>query len=270
MFAILDGNEVGDCSLSNRAFEYGDGVFESIIAYRQTIQFWQSHYRRLIEACQALQLDIPKNFTATFLEDTILTLAEKNGLKDFFRIKINVWRQAGGLYTPAQHSVHYLLRVYPYQPKAEEVKPKAIFFSDVPLLYSAISPFKTLNCLPYVLAGIAAQKQEAQEAILLSGEGYIAEAIASNVFWIKNNEIFTPSLRCGGKRGVMQEKILETIRNLGLSLQIGEFGRKDLLQADVVFTSNIAGIEAIQSIENQKFQTKHSFLDIFRKLLIRR
>lgn len=264
----FNGDFIGNFELSNRAFEYGDGIFESIIAQKDSIQFWQSHYQRLMEGCEALHFQMPANFNASFLESTIFTLAELNNLHDFFRIKINVWRQEGGLYTPTQHNVHFLLRVYPYQPKREQIKQKAIFFQDVPLVYSSISPFKTLNSLPYVLAGIAAQKQQAQDAILLSSEGYIAETIASNIFWIKENQIFTPSLHCGGKRGVMQEKILEKIKNLGISLKIGKFSPQDLLEAEVVFTSNIAGVEAIESIENAPFRTEHQYLAIFRELLI--
>lgn len=255
-------------SLSNRAFEYGDGIFESLIAYQKTIQFWENHYRRLLDGCEALQLQLPENFSASFLEKMILALAEKNHFLGFYRIKINVWRKEGGLYTPTHKQTDYLVRVYAYQPKTEKIKKKAIFFNDMPLVYSVASPFKTLNSLPYVLAGIAAQKHQAQDAILLNSEGFIAETIASNIFWIKNEEIFTPSLRCGGKRGVMQEKILEKIKNLGISLKIGEFYPQDLLQAQVVFTSNVAGIEAIENIENQVFQTEHKFLDIFRELLI--
>ena len=268
MIVFFNDSFADSFKLSNRAFEYGDGVFESLIAHNKTIQFWESHYQRLIDACSALHFELPANFTAFSLESTILALAQKNGLSDFFRIKINVWRQEGGLYTPTQNKTEYLLRVYPYTPKTETIKQKVIFFRDVPLVHSIISPFKTLNSLPYVLAGIAAQKHQAQDAVLLSNEGYIAETIASNIFWIKENQIFTPSLFCGGKRGVMQEKILEKIKNLGISLKIGEFSPEELLQADVVFTSNVAGIEAIDSIGNKKFRTEHQFLDIFRKLLI--
>ncbi len=264
----FNGDFTENFELSNRAFEYGDGIFESIIARKDSIQFWQSHYQRLMEGCKALHFEMPESFNAAFLESTIFTLAQLNNLYDFFRIKINVWRQAGGLYTPTQHNVHFLLRVYPFQPKREQVKQKAIFFQDVPLVYSTISPFKTLNSLPYVLAGIAAQKQQAQDAILLSSEGYIAETIASNIFWIKGNQIFTPSLLCGGKRGVMQEKILEKIKNLEISLQIGEFSPQDLLDAEVVFTCNIAGLEVIESIENTIFRAEHQYLTIFRELLI--
>lgn len=266
---FFNGNLLSDFDLSNRAFEYGDGIFESLIAYKQSIQFWQSHYQRLWEACQVLRLELPSYFSASFLEDVVLNLAQKNHLNDFFRIKINVWRRAGGLYSPTQNQAEYLLRVYPYQPHQEKVKHRAIFFREIPLVYSTISPFKTLNSLPYVLAGIAAQEQNAQDAILLSSKGYIAEAIASNIFWIKENQVFTPSLFCGGKRGVMQEKIFEKIKNLGISLKIGEFRPEDLLQAQVVFMSNVAGIVALRSIEDKVFQTEHEFLDIFRELQIK-
>ena len=267
--AFLDGNFDEEFKLSNRAFEYGDGIFESIIGYRRQIQFWENHYRRLVEGCKALSMELPDDFSSEFLKKIILELAQKNQFEEFFRVKINVWRQTGGLYTPTTNKIHYLIRLYAYKPQKEYIKAKAIFFRDVPLVYSVISPYKTLNALPYVLAGITAQKYQAQEAILLGSGGYIAETIASNIFWIKQDCLFTPSLQCGGKRGVMREKIFEKVKKLGISLKISEFSPEELLDAQVVFTSNIAGVEAIQRIEEQLFQTEHSYLDIFRELLIK-
>ena len=268
MIAYADGSFIKNFTFANRAFEYGDGIFESLIAYGKQIQFWESHYRRLTAACRALHLEIPENFNETFLREIIFDLAQQNGFTEFYRIKINVWRQTGGLYTPTNSQIHYAIRLYEYQPKTQKVKPKAIFFRDVPLVYSVISPYKTLNALPYVLAGISARKNQAQEAILFSSQGYVAETIASNIFWIKQETIFTPSLQCGGKKGIMQEKIFEQAEKLAISLKIGEFSPQDLLSADVVFTSNIAGIESIRQIENQNFKTEHPYLEIFRKLLI--
>jgi branched-chain amino acid aminotransferase/4-amino-4-deoxychorismate lyase len=266
--SYFDGCFVEEFALTNRAFEYGDGLFESIIGCGRQIQFWESHYRRLTAACRALHLEIPENFNETFLREIIFDLAQQNGFTEFYRIKINVWRQTGGLYTPTTNKIHHLIRLYTYTPKTEYIKAKAIFFRDVPLVYSIISPYKTLNALPYVLAGISARKNQAQEAILFSSQGYVAETVASNIFWIKQETIFTPSLQCGGKKGIMQEKIFEQAQKLAISLKIGEFSPQDLLSADVVFTSNIAGIESIRQIENQNFKTEHPYLDIFRKLLI--
>jgi len=266
--SYFDGCFVEEFALTNRAFEYGDGLFESIIGCGRQIQFWENHYQRLLEGCKALSLELPDNFDSEFLKQIIVELAQKNHFQEFFRIKINVWRQTGGLYTPTTNKIHHLIRLYAYTPKTEHIKAKAIFFRDVPLVYSVISPYKTLNALQYVLAGITAQKNQVQEAILLSSEGYIAETIASNIFWIKQDTIFTPSLQCGGKKGIMQEKIFEQAQKLAISLKIGEFSPQDLLSAEVVFTSNIAGIESIRQIENQNFKTEHPYLDIFRKLLI--
>jgi len=268
VISYFDGCFVEEFALTNRAFEYGDGLFESIIGYRRQIQFWENHYQRLLQGCKALSLELPDNFSSEFLKKIIVELAQRNHLQEFYRIKINVWRQTGGLYTPTNSQIHYAIRLYEYQPKIQKVKPKAIFFRDVPLVYSIISPYKTLNALPYVLAGISARKNQAQEAILFSSQGYVAETIASNIFWIKQDTIFTPSLQCGGKKGIMQEKIFEQAEKLAISLKIGEFSPQDLLSADVVFTSNIAGIESIRQIENQNFKTEHPYLEIFRKLLI--
>ncbi len=264
-FALLNGT-FSENFTSNRAFEYGDGVFETLIVRKNKIFFWEKHYQRLCEAMQALQLEKPAFFTMNFLEKAIWQVAKKNGFTDTFRIKINVWRDSAGWYAPEKNEISWLIRVFHYISKAP-IKSKAIFFDQVPLVNSSISPYKTCNALPYVLAGLEKNKQKVDEIILLDCYGNIADALVSNVFWITNNTLYTPSIACGGKKGIMRSVILEFCKENGIEIKESFCRKEELLHAQTIFTSNVAGIEAIEQVENQHYTTKHEFLQAISKLI---
>jgi len=271
MIACINGvfEDLGNTSISafNRAFEYGDGVFETIIARNNTICFWNDHFERLINGMKALYFEISPSFTTDYLENLIFETAQNNDLDNHFRVKINVWRKTGGLYTPHHHSCYWLIRVFPISESRKFIKENAVFFEDVRVVASSISPYKTLNSLPYVLAGIYKTQQQADEVILLNSEDFIAETLASNIFWIKNNVIFYPSLACGGKKGIMQTQIIKKAKELKFELKEGKFTKDDILNAETVFTSNVAGIETIKTIQNIEYKTEHLYVDEFRKLI---
>ncbi|MCS6796301.1 MAG: aminotransferase class IV, partial [Raineya sp.] len=215
---------------------------------------------------QALHLEKPAFFSADFLENKIWELARKNNFQDTFRIKINVWRESTGWYAPEQNQISWLLRLFPHTEKPL-IKQKAIFFNKVPLVASQISPYKTCNALPYVLAGIEKNNCNADEVILLDCYQHIADALVSNIFWIRDNCLYTPMLACGGKKGVMREQVLEFCKQENIHVQEGCFGKEDILKAETIFTTNVAGIEVIARLENKTFSTAHLLIENLRNLL---
>lgn len=263
---VLLNNELLENFPLNRAFEYGDGIFETIIVRKNQIFFWPKHYQRLCQAMQALLLEKPAFFTADFLEKAIWQVAEKNGFMDTFRVKINVWRQGAGWYIPETNAISWLIRTFPYSPKPF-VKYRAIFFDKVPLIASPISPYKTCNALPYIMAGLEKKAQHADEVILLDYKAHLADTLTANIFWIVDGCIHTPSLNCGGKKGIVRGEILELCQKKGIPFREGLFNKNDILRAEAVFTSNVAGIEAIAQIENTHYNTSHTWIEEFRKLL---
>lgn len=264
-FALLNGVFTENFA-SNRAFEYGDGIFETLIVRKSKIFFWEKHYQRLCEAMQALSLEKPAFFTMDFLEKTIWQVAQKNGFSDTFRIKINIWRDSAGWYAPEKNEISWLVRVFPHTPKPL-IKSKAIFFDQVPLVNSSISPYKTCSALPYVLAGIEKNRQKADEVILMDCHGNIADALVSNVFWLTDECVYTPALFCGGKKGIMRSVILDFCDENGIEVKESFFCKEEMLMAKTIFTSNVAGIEAIEQIENEHYKTNHEFLQAIRKLI---
>lgn len=157
-----------------------------------------------------------------------------------------------GTFSPTQKGADFCMTVQ-VNVLVPSVKEKVLFYEDIPLVYSTISSFKTCSALPYVMAGIVRQQANANDMILLNTAGYISECIASNLFWLKDGKLFTPSLESACIDGVMRKQILRKANSLQIPIREGLFTKPDLLAADAVFCCNVAGIQAIRQIEDILF-----------------
>ena len=251
-FKITDADNAS-IHLLNRAFQYGDGLFETMILQNGTVRFLADHFQRLTAGMQALDMALPTGFTAAALQNSIFQLAQTCGLGGNARLRLQVWRKPGGLYTPDSQEVDFLLTAQPLTPPTVSIKEKVVFYEDVRLVHSAISGFKTTSALSYVMAGIARKKASAGDAILLDAFGHVAECVASNLFWLKNGAVFTPGLESGCVAGVMRKNSILQIRQTSVPVYEGLFTKADLLAADAVFCCNVAGIQLIKSIDGKMF-----------------
>ena len=84
---------------------------------------------------------------------------------------------------------------------------------------SRLSNLKSSNALYYVMAGLYKKQLGIEDCLVLNTEGRIAEAISSNIFLIRGNELFTPGLEEACVAGVMREYIIEHERLNGRSVQ---------------------------------------------------
>lgn len=237
----------------NRAFQYGDALFETMILQNGSVRFLAEHFQRLTAGMHALDMILPTGFTIDSLQNSIFQLAQTCGFGNNARLRLHVWRKPGGLYTPDSQEVDFLLTAQPLVPPTISVKENVIFYEDVRLVHSAISGFKTGSALPYIMAGIARKKAGADDAILLDVYGHIAECVASNLFWLKDGTIFTPSLESGCVAGVMRKNSIFEMRQTSVPVHEGLFTKADLLNADAVFCCNVAGVQVIRSINGKVF-----------------
>ena len=94
----------------NRAFLYGDSVFETLRIVDNKIVFWEDHYFRLMASMRIMRMEIPMAFTMEFLQAEILKTLEANQLlKTSARVKIIVNRGEGGFYAPNSSLVDYII-----------------------------------------------------------------------------------------------------------------------------------------------------------------
>lgn len=245
----------------NRAFKYGDGLFESIRIHEGKIVWWNEHLQRLIEGLQFLKI----KRSITFEEDLFLkckALIERNNINEDGRMRITVFRTGTGLYSPNSNQLSYLIEANPIENKWGDLNKKGLsvgISKEVELYYTAQSKYKTINALPYVRASIEKQEKKWDEIILKNKEGYLAEASSANLFVVINKEILTPSLESGCLAGVARSKVIELIEASNFVLNEGLFYENILEQADEIFLSNCSnGIRWVSNYSNNRYFHKVS------------
>lgn len=255
MEVVLNGKFINeaDCSFktNNRAFLYGDGFFETLFIKNNYIPHFSEHYNRIKDAFTCFHyntVELPSE--ETFIE-LIQQCASKNNL-DFGRVKMIFWRSEGGLYTPTSTSFQFLITVLPLTELNTKDK-TAIISSHNHNAESITSRYKTLNALNYVLAGLELSKTTADDILLLDQHNHISEALYSNIFFVIENNIHTPSLKTGCINGIMRQLIIKQFKG---SITEGEFTETDLLRADEVFTTNSLSIQNITKIGQTTFSKK--------------
>ncbi|MBD0254146.1 MAG: aminotransferase class IV [Cytophagales bacterium] len=237
----------------NRAFQYGDGLFETIIFRGGAARYLAGHYGRLTAGMAVLDLAVPDGFTRHYLQEAIDGLVGANAPGGPARVKVQVWRRPGGLYTPESREAEFLVTVVPLPQPAPTQRHHVRFWEEMRLHASPLSRFKTCSALPYVLAGLARRRLGADEVILLDGSGHVAECAASNLFWLRGGTLYTPSLASGCVAGIMRGQILAQASRYGLRVAEGLYPPAELLGAEVVFCCNVAGHQFLTWIEGQPF-----------------
>jgi len=243
----------------NRAFKYGDAVFETLKIVNGTILFLEDHYFRLMASMRIVRMQIPLNFTMEFLQNEILKLNSVKGLAtSVSRARITVYRDSNGLYAPNENKVAYLIDVvekgnveYQLLNTACEVD----LFKDHYVTPQLLSTLKTTNRILNVVASIYAKENELDTCLLLNSNKHVVEAINGNVFLIKGNVIKTPPLADGCIKGVLRKQLLLLIPKMeGLELQEKSISPFELQQADELFYTNvIQGIVSITKYRKKQF-----------------
>ena len=97
---------------NNRAYKYGDSVFETLKLVNGKLIFWEAHYFRLMASMRMLRMKIPMSFTLEFLENEILKTAKVTNSNNNLRIRLTITRKDGGFYLPLTNEVDYLIEYH--------------------------------------------------------------------------------------------------------------------------------------------------------------
>lgn len=257
-------------SVFDHGFLYGDGIYETLRAYDGVVFMFDEHLERLFRSASLIELGIPKSPEA--IKQAVYKTMKANRVKDAV-IRITVSRGAGpvGLdpdLCPAPTFVIFAsqFRKYPGQFYLKGVR---IAIAETRRNYSrALDPrIKSLNFLNNVLVKIEAKKKGAYEAVMLNYRGYIAEGTISNIFFIKDKVLCTPSPKVGILDGITRRIILNAARELKIEIREGSFRPEDMYDSQEVFISNttmevmpVAGI-----VEVKKFSGPGSFTRMLHK-----
>lgn len=242
-------------SHENRAFKYGDGVFETIKVENNRVIFFEDHYFRLMASMRMLRMKIPMEFTLEFLQDEILKTVKENVTQNTSsRVKLTVFRKDGGLYTPKTNEIDYLIDVKPIS--LEEKDSYTIdLYKDFYNYSGLLSTVKTTNRMVNTLASIFAKENDFDNCILLNERKGVVEVTNGNIFIVKGNTIKTPALTEGCIKGVIRKKIIEIVtKHPDFSIEETTISPFEIQKADEVFITNaIVGITSVTNYRKKTF-----------------
>lgn len=241
----------------NRAFAYGDGIFETMLVRDGSCPLLPYHFSRLQKGAHILQMELP--FNEMELEELARQLAAKS-THPLLRMRLQVWRKEGGLYAPQQKESEYLLTASPFE-EPRWIKNKAAFSNTVQLSNSAYSSLKTMNALPYVLAGLERRERGLDELILTDTRGHVAECSAANIFWHKEDCWYTPALESGCIAGVMRAYLLDQMLARKIAVKEVLLPKEKLLEAAFLIACNATGFWSIAQLENKAFPNGKKVLE---------
>lgn len=250
-------------SLTNRAFCYGDGIFETMIVRRGTCALLPYHFKRLKRGAETLKMNF--SFSIEELEGFIWEIATQYHQQPVLRMRLQLWRKTGGLYSPEKKGTEFLLSATLFL-KPDWLKKKAAISEKVQLFNSPFSSLKTMSALPYVLAGQEMQDRQLDEIILTDLYGHVAEGGAANLFWLKEGIWHTPHLESGCIAGVMRSYLIDQLQKHQLPVQEVMVSAESLLEAEALVACNVTGLYTIQQLEYHRFEKGREMLTRFIQL----
>lgn len=254
----------------NRAFLYGDQLFETLRFQDGKLLFWEDHYFRMMGGACMLRMDIPQHLNIEFLENEIIKTLKASNLFEYnSRVRLSLYRSDGGFYLPTSRSLEYLIEV-------DELIEKPLILNNSGLVIDVfhdhykpnqtISNLKGGNSLVSVLSSIFGDENDLDEAIILNLESNICETTASNIFIVTDKHLMTPPLSSGCVNGIVRKQIVENASLWGYSIEEKNMKTFDLIKADEVFlTNSINWMQWVSSYKKKSFKNDISS-DLFQKL----
>ncbi len=257
---IESGDKVID--IHNRSFRYGDGLFESMRWENGDIPFLDYHIERLTKGTKILKLEGEKLLDSFFIRQQVIQLVKRNNLQGPVRIRLSVFREGGGLYSPETNKAAFLIEAAALNVLVNSHNSAGIIidiFKDHKKPINDFSQLKSNNALLYVMAGIYRKSLGFDEVILLNENGFLCEASGSNVFVWYQNALYTPALSEGCVDGVMRRVVMEVALKNDIQVIEAQINPGILNEAEELFITNaVHGVQWVLGYKKKRFFNKLS------------
>jgi len=247
---LVNGQTDIQLSPTDRGFQYGDGLFETLYVNQAGIEFWREHLQRLSEGCQRLGLK-PPNESLLFNESR--RLIDNSTTPAVLKILISRSGAGRGYRPPVDHQVTRIvslhpLALYPDHWQTEGVQVRIC--STLASINPSLAGIKHINRLEQVLARTEWGDERIAEGLMFDALGRLIEGTMTNVFLVKGGELYTPNIAHAGVLGVMRRVLIDAAARLDIAVHVGDIDQEQLAQADeVLLTNSIIGVWLVKSVD---------------------
>ncbi len=244
-YQISRASETNLSAISSATF-YGKGVFTTVAIYNCKPFLWKKHWRRVCENTSRLRIDLAE-FSEANVHDSLSKLIAENNVIDG-RSRLTFFDEsAKGIWQIENNKKTSLLITTTDFRQVEKLS-----LTVSPYRINSTSPLaniKSCNYLENLLTLAEAKKRGFDEAIRLNEKGEIASACMANIFWLKDEKIYTPSLQTGCLAGTTREFLLENYA----VFEVEESPEK-LKEAEGIFlTSAGIGVREVENFNSKTF-----------------
>ena len=232
-------------SVFDHGFLYGDGVFETLRAYDGKFFQVEAHIDRLCKSCSRIGLPFPLS-PGRWL--ALLTEAlSRNELSDA-QVRISISRGVGeiGLDPTLCLRPTIVVMARKFKPYPREMREHGVTLTLSKVRRNPIvaqpPEIKALSFLNNILAKHDAVQAGVFDAIMLNVDGFLSECTTSNVFFVRQEQLCTPSDACGILHGVTRDVVLTLAKENGISIAEGVFTPEQVFHAEECFITN-TGLE---------------------------
>lgn len=264
-------------SVYDRGLSYGDGFFETMFwknapnTSTNKVEFWDRHIMRIKDSCNLLNIKFPQEEMLFKYKEKILSKAQENKYKSGV-LKIIITRGVGGRGYKYEENMTPTI-IFQVSPKPS--LSKIIYKNGVDVIFCKksitrnenLSGYKHLNRLDSVLSRSEWNDPKIFEGIFLDKRENIIEGTMTNIFMLKKNTIYTPSINDSGIKGIMRQIVIEKCKNFFDEIVIDKIPKKEFLSSDSIFlTNSILKILPIRKIENLEFKINKKIKEIMADL----
>lgn len=221
----------------DHGFLYGAGFFETFRTYEGHVFLFQEHMNRLRAALNEYRISMP--YTDEEIAEAIRSLDDQSDGRDgYFRLNVSAGVHDIGLAPSIYESPTIILFRKELGAAPRGTEKKAVWLETERNLPESEVRHKSHNFLNNVRGRLELPSLKDHEGLFLTGEGFVAEGVTSNVFWVKDGTLYTPSIETGILPGTTRAFVLELAVKLGMVVREGLFTKDEMELADEAFVTN--------------------------------
>lgn len=238
-----------------RGFLYGDGFFESIYFHKKS-PLLSYHIARMQKAAGIFEFEVhPVLKSEMDLARLIDTLTQKLALEVPVRVRLSIWRKGESLYASNESKSNFLIEISPITNPPENLRLGVYHLEKKPI--DMFSSIKKLGQSFYVKAGMWCLNNNFDECLIFNHLNQVIETLYSNIFIMKNGQIFTSVSGTGAVDGVMKNALSEKLPKWGHTTKMIDLDLQTITDADEIFLTNgIRGVQPVDFFNGKKYETK--------------
>jgi len=271
---LINGLPADYLNINDRSIHYGDGLFETILCCNNHLYFWQQHFQRLQFSAKKLKLACPDE--KLLLKD-IRELLEKNenSANNNYVVKIIISRgnSERGYHFANKSEQTRIVILSAIETNYSSILSRELLSGDLYICEQQVSINKNLAGLKHLnrLENVLARNEWNTgyiDGLMLNNNQHVIEGTMSNLFAVKNNQLYTPDLELSGVNGIMREIIIDLASKSNINTSVVDLTINDLSTMNELFISNsLIGIKSINKLCDWTYSKHNVTKNIFSELL---